>query len=378
MTQTADATDPAPATASVSPVRVMLVDDSAVVRGLIRRFVEPDPGIEIVATAGNGEVAVTTLQRTPHVDVIVLDIEMPVMDGLTAIPLLLEVKPDVKIVMASTLTERNADASLRALAAGATDYLAKPSSGAGLSTADDFKHELIEKIHALGDTASRKRPAGTVDRKSLPPAPVPKKPIMLRAGPVVKPEALVIGSSTGGPQALTRFLAKVDPSITLPIFITQHMPATFTALLATHLTRDTGRTIVEASDGLAVRANEGYLAAGDNHMLIEGTRAAPIIRLSKSPKVNFCRPSVDPMMESLISIYGGALLTVILTGMGADGRNGCQMAVDAGGTVLAQDEASSVVWGMPGAVAQAGLCREVLDIDALAPAVLKIVKGARS
>tara|TARA_R110002110_G_scaffold414147_2_gene643347 strand:- start:67837 stop:68973 length:1137 start_codon:yes stop_codon:yes gene_type:complete len=378
MTQTAEIEA---TTSGGAPIRVMLVDDSAVVRGLIRRFVDPDPGIEIVATAGNGEAAVATLQRTADVDVIVLDIEMPVMDGLTAIPLLLEARPGVKIVMASTLTERNADASLRAIAAGATDCVAKPSSGAGLSTADDFKRELIEMIHALGGATARARPAGAagapVAARPMPKT-APSAPIALKAGPVKKPEALVVGSSTGGPQALTRFLAKVDASMTLPIFITQHMPATFTALLAKHLTRDTGRTVHEASNGQAVEPNTAYLAPGNNHMLIEGTRGNAVIRLSQAPKVNFCRPSVDPMLESLIKIYGGALLTVILTGMGSDGKNSCEQAVEAGGAVLAQDEASSVVWGMPGAVAQAGICREILDIDALAPAVMRIVNGAAS
>jgi len=375
MTQTAEVET---TVSSSAPVRVMLVDDSAVVRGLIRRFVDPDPGIEIVATAGNGEAAVATLKRTDDVDVIVLDIEMPVMDGLTAIPLLLEVKPDVKIVMASTLTERNADASLRAIAAGATECVAKPSSGAGLSTADDFKRELIEMIHALGGGTARARPAGAVVAPRPTPTAAPPAPIVLKAGPVKKPEVLVVGSSTGGPQALTRFLSKIDASMTLPIFITQHMPATFTALLAKHLTRDTGRNVMEASNGQRVEANTAYLAPGNNHMLIEGTRGNAVIRLSQAPKVNFCRPSVDPMLESLIDIYGGSLLTVILTGMGSDGKNSCQKAVEAGGTVLAQDEASSVVWGMPGAVAQAGICRQILDIDALAPAVMRIVGGAAS
>jgi two-component system, chemotaxis family, protein-glutamate methylesterase/glutaminase len=341
-------TQPAAVETTVSngaPVRVMLVDDSAVVRGLIRRFVDPEPGIEIVATAGDGEAAIATLKRTADVDVIVLDIEMPVMDGLTAIPLLLEAQPGVKIVMASTLTERNADASLRAIAAGATDCVAKPSSGVGFNTADEFRHELIEMIHALGGTTAQARPSGAVLATRQMPITAPPAPIVLQTGPVTKPEALVIGSSTGGPQALTRFLSMIYTAMTLPIFITQHMPATFTALLAQHLTRDTGRNVLEASDGLPVEPNTAYLAAGNNHMLVEGPPGNAVIRLSQAPKVNFCRPSVDPMLESLIGIYGGAILTVILTGMGSDGKNSCQQVVEAGGTVFAQDEASSVVWG---------------------------------
>lgn len=371
MSQTADAQ---PIKNDKQPIQVMLVDDSAVVRGMVRRYLDPETDIEVVATAGNGEVAVATLKRHDEIDIIVLDIEMPVMDGLTAIPLLLEVKPDVKIVMASTLTERNADISLRALAAGATDYVAKPSSGAGLSTADDFKAELIAKIHLLA-------PAKRMPRSSTPeataPVPLrPRKPIALQAGLVARPAILAIGSSTGGPQALTRMLTGLNSDIGLPIFITQHMPATFTALLAQHLTRDTGHNVVEATDRQTVEQNTAYLAPGDFHMTIEGRPDAAIIRLNNGPKVNFCRPSVDPMLQSLVKVYGRSILTVILTGMGSDGRDGCQEVVDAGGTVLAQDEASSVVWGMPGAVAEAGLCRQILTLDAVSPAVHKILGGA--
>lgn len=371
MSQTADAQ---PFKAEKRPIQVMLVDDSAVVRGMIRGYLDPKTDIEVVATSSNGEIAVATLKRNPDIDLIVLDIEMPVMDGLTAIPLLLEVKPDIKIVMASTLTERNADISLRALAAGATDYVAKPSSGAGLSTADDFKRELIEKIYSLAPTNRVNRSSAP---KSVSPVPQrPRGPVALQAGVVAKPAALAIGSSTGGPQALTRVLTDLDSTIGIPIFITQHMPATFTALLAKHLTRDTGHNVVEATDGQPVERNMAFLAPGDFHMTIEGSPTAGVIKLTQGPKVNFCRPSVDPMLQSLVKVYGRSLLTVILTGMGHDGRDGCQEVVAAGGAVLAQDEASSVVWGMPGAVAEAGLCRQILDLSAISPAIHKILGGA--
>lgn len=354
-------------------IKVMLVDDSAIVRGLIRRLLDTESDVEVTATAGNGEIAVAMLKRNPDIDVIVLDIEMPVMDGLTAIPLLLEVKPDVKIVMASTLTERNADISLQALAAGATDYIPKPSSGAGLSTADDFKRELAEKIHSLAPARRKPRPAQPVSDVSS--VARPARPTSLQTGKIQAPAAIAIGSSTGGPQALTHLLEGLDSNTGLPIFITQHMPATFTTLLAKHLTRDTGHNVVEATDRQAVESDTVYLAPGDYHLVVEGRREAPVIRLTQDPKVNFCRPSVDPMLDSLVKLYGGAVLTIILTGMGRDGRDGCQGVVDAGGTVLAQDEASSVVWGMPGAVSDAGLCRQVLDIGAIAPAIQKILNG---
>lgn len=357
----------APPQASGRPVRVMLVDDSAVVRGLIRRFIDPEPGIEVVATAGNGEAAVATLRRS-EVDVIVLDVEMPVMDGITAIPHLLAARPSVKIVMASTLTERNADISLKAMALGAADYLAKPTTTGGFNNAAEFRRELVSKIQALGG-AAMKRPAaaGAVRR----PEPV-RRPV---TGAPARPEAVAIGSSTGGPQALTRVLKGLRSPMRLPVFVTQHMPPTFTQLLAAHLTRDTGHNVIQASDGLAVEPGTVYLAPGDFHMLIERKGAGLIVRTTNGEKENYCRPAVDPMLRSLVACYGKALLTVILTGMGHDGLAGCRAVVEAGGTVLAQDEATSVVWGMPGAVASAGLCHAVKPIDALPAAITAITEG---
>jgi two-component system chemotaxis response regulator CheB len=361
-------------------VKVLVVDDSAVVRGLTRRFLEENPHIEVVATASNGKNAVEAVKKHGP-DVVVLDIEMPVMDGLTAIPLILAEKPAVKIVMSSTLTESNAVISLKAMSAGASDYVAKPISGSSIHGADDFKRELITKVLTLGGAANpttaavEKRPRR--DRPESVSKPKQTQPITLRKPSAVSPRAIAIGSSTGGPQALETVLGGLDNALPQPIFVTQHMPATFTQILAEHLARDTGRTVTEAKEGQHVKPGEIYIAPGDYHMLIHGQGNDLCIRLTQTERENFCRPSVDPMVRSLVEIYGSALLTVILTGMGHDGLAACQHSVDQGGAVIAQDEASSVVWGMPGAVATAGVCAAVTPLDKIAQTVNTFAKGGQ-
>lgn len=365
-------------TKSSDSIRVMVVDDSAVVRGLITRMLEEDPGISVVASVGNGELAVKNLSRY-DVDVIVLDVEMPVMDGLTALPKLLEVDPNVRIIMASTLTVRNAEISIRALESGAADYVPKPSSSRELSGGSEFRRSLIEKVKTLG-TVRRARPATTrpgLVRRPAPAAPATPKPSLL-SGPVslrkpgiTRPDILAIGSSTGGPQALFALLRDLKPTINVPVVITQHMPATFTTILAEHISRMTGWPCTEAKDGDPLQAGHILLAPGDYHMLIENKGAGKVARLSKAAPENFCRPAVDPMLRSVAQCYGGRAMVVILTGMGSDGMRGAQVVVDAGGTIIAQDEASSVVWGMPGAVATAGICSAVLPLKDLGQYVMK-------
>ncbi len=357
------------ASSAGSPIRVMVVDDSAVVRGLIVRMLEADGGIEVVASVGNGQVAVSTLART-DVDVIILDIEMPVMDGLTALPKLLEVDPGVRVIMASTLTLRNAEVSIRALQAGASDYIPKPSSSRELSGGMDFRRELIEKVHTLGRIRSGGRSRGPARaapaRVRFSPPPAPPAKVVLREPGRLKPEVLAIGSSTGGPQALFTLLKSIPRDLRLPVFLTQHMPATFTTILAEHITRMTGWACAEAKDGDPVMAGRILLAPGDYHMTVEARGAQRFVRLNQDPPQNFCRPSVDVMLRSIEKIYGSRTLAAILTGMGQDGLAACRQVVEAGGTVVAQDEASSIVWGMPGAVANAGLCSAVLPLPDLA------------
>lgn len=369
---------------SADPFRVMLVDDSAVIRGLFTRSLESDPEVQVVASVGDGQMAVQALAKDKgKIEVIVLDIEMPRMDGLTALPELLKIDPDVPVVMASTLTARNADISLKAMSLGAKDYIPKPSSMRELSAADAFKRELLEKVKSLATarrrkigTASPARPRFSADRTAGSPRPpvAPASPaakqsaaISLRPAGRRAPQVLCIGSSTGGPQALFKVLGALPKTLRMPILLTQHMPATFTSILADHITRSTGWECVEATDGMPVQSGRVHLAPGDYHMLAERAGTGTVLRLKKDPPENFCRPAVDPMLRSVIATWGGQALAVILTGMGHDGQKGSQALVEAGGTVIAQDEASSVVWGMPGAVARAGLCTAVLPLDQIAP-----------
>lgn len=364
-------------------VRVMVVDDSAVVRGLISRMLEEEPDIKVVTSVGNGQLAVSSLTRN-EVDAIVLDIEMPVMDGLTALPKLLEVDRDAKVIMASTLTLRNAEISIKALQAGAADYVPKPSSSRELSGGVDFRHDLIEKVRNLGNLRKelrrKKGPVAGQRRSAVvsrfaTPKPPPAK-IELRKPSNFRPDVLAIGSSTGGPQALLSVLKGIGRDPRIPILITQHMPATFTAVLADHVSRVTGHSCAEGKDGEAVVAGRIYLAPGNFHMLVERKGTQNVIRLSEDPPENYCRPSVDPMLRSLSRVFGGRLLATILTGMGSDGLKGGQMVAAAGGTIIAQDEATSVVWGMPGAVATDGLCSAVLPLPQIAPFINRMIGKA--
>jgi two-component system chemotaxis response regulator CheB len=352
-------------------IRVMVVDDSAVIRGLFARALEQDPEIKVVASVGDGRMAVDSVKRH-DIDVVVLDIEMPVMDGLTAVPLLIEAKPGLPIIMASTLTRKNAEISMRALALGAKDYVTKPSTTSQLTSAASFQQELIAKIKAL--VRGRREPRPARPATGAAPAVQPLRPpargttVTLRSAGTEKPEVLAIGSSTGGPQALFKVVAELSKDVRQPILITQHMPATFTTILAEHLARVSNRACAEAKDGEPLEPGRIYVAPGDFHMIVEGHGPAKrTLRLLKTPPENFCRPAVDPMLRSLADSFGRRVLVAILTGMGYDGQRGAERIVEAGGTVIAQDETSSVVWGMPGAVALAGLCSAVLPIGEIGP-----------
>jgi len=368
-------------TPPANKIRVMIVDDSAVIRGLLQRIMATDPSIEVVASASNGQSAIQML-RNHDVQVVVLDIEMPIMDGLSALPQLLEIDPDLKVIVASTLTQRNAEISLKALELGATDYLPKPTSPREINADGAFHRELLGKIRSL---ASRPRlmpcraPAPNASQAASASRPaLPKRPVVLRKATGAVPAALAIGSSTGGPQALFTLLRSLPKALSVPVLITQHMPRLFTAILAQHITRNCGQVCAEGVDGDILQRGRIYLAPGDRHMMVEQKTGKSVIRLTEDPPENFCRPSVDPMLRSLVAVYGANVLGVILTGMGSDGLNGGKQLIAAGGNMIAQDEASSVVWGMPGAVATAGLCSAVLPLADIAPHVANLLPKVAS
>ncbi len=344
------------------PVRVMVCDDSAVIRGAVARMLDADPGVRVMARVANGQLALEELKRTP-VDVLVLDIEMPVMDGMTALPLLLRADPALKVIMASTLTTRGADIAMRALRLGAADYVPKPSAVTGDET---FRRELVEKVKGLARLRRRlTQPVREAARFNLRPA------------AIVAPRLLAIGSSTGGPQALFTLVQGLGTKLNVPVVLTQHMPATFTPILAEHISKLGGMPCAEAKDGETLHAGRIYLAPGDKHLLVEGNRTSLQARLTSDPPENFCRPSVDPMLRTAAAACDGRVLVTMLTGMGQDGLIGTKRVVEAGGSVVAQDEATSVVWGMPGAVAQAGLCHAVLPLPNIAPKLLELLRTAR-
>jgi two-component system chemotaxis response regulator CheB len=368
------------------PLRVMIVDDAVVVRGLVSRWVEEE-GFQVVASLRTGRDAVNQIERA-NPDVVILDVEMPELDGISALPLLLEKKRDLVVIMASTVTRRNAEISLRALALGAADYVPKPESNRGVTTSPEFRRELIEKVRHLGRrrkvSAPLARgpagpPVGTARLLVERPAAGNARPIKLRPFSALFPRVLLIGASTGGPQALNTIMSRIAPIIdTVPVLVTQHMPPMFTTILAEHLGRSAKRPAHEAVDGESIRAGTIYVAPGGRHMRVAQHNGAAVIALDDGPLVNFCRPAVDPLFASAANVYGCGALAVILTGMGTDGVVGAGDIAAAGGSVIAQDEATSVVWGMPGSAANAGVCSAVLALDEIAPKLLRIFAGERT
>jgi two-component system, chemotaxis family, protein-glutamate methylesterase/glutaminase len=373
------------AAASISRrIRVMLVDDAVVVRGLFARWVEAEPDLEVVAALRTGRDAVNQLERVDP-DVVVLDVDMPELDGIAALPLLLEKKRDLVVIMASTLTRRNAEISLRALSLGAADYIPKPGSNREVSASTAFRRDLIEKIRQLGLRAKRLR-VGTKARVSRPPRSAPSivpaaeeiAPLRLRQMPLTPPRVLVIGASTGGPQALNRLVVQIDTVIQrAPVLVTQHMPPTFTAVLAEHLARVSKFPVREATDGEEVNAGAIYLAPGGKHMKVERRDGMAVIAIDDGPMVNFCKPAVDPLFASAAEVWGSKVLALVLTGMGSDGLAGAKEVVAAGGHVIAQDEETSVVWGMPGQVTNAGLCSAVLPLPEIGGRIARLFTGER-
>jgi two-component system chemotaxis response regulator CheB len=384
--------------------RILIVDDSAVVRSLLRSVVSTDKNLEVAGTAADGATALGCLQSV-RPDLILLDVEMPVMDGLVTLKQLRSRGYKMPVIMCSSLTNRGAQVTIEALASGASDYVAKPRGQASREAAiHALAQDLVPKIHALTSQtpAHTLTPVrgngrgaavggvmqgpmqGPIQGPARPSALLPLAPLH-RPQPVqfaapVAPSVVVVGVSTGGPAALEVFLPAFPAGFPLPILIVQHMPELFTSLLAERLNTRCKLRVSEAAEGAPVSPGTIYIARGNWHlevMLPPGAAAGiaprPTLHMGQGPLENYCRPAADVLFRSAARVYGGAVLAVVLTGMGSDGLHGSRIIREQGGSVLAQDQATSIVWGMPGAVAQAGLAQKILPLDAIAPEVLRMV-----
>jgi two-component system chemotaxis response regulator CheB len=385
-------------------IKVLVVDDSVVVRRLIVDSLTGAPDIEVVGTAANGLLAQAKIDQLKP-DVVTMDIEMPQMDGIAAVRELRKRHKHLPVIMFSTLSAAGASATLEALSAGATDYVTKPSNvGSIAESIAAVREQLVPKIHAL---AGRRQP-GAATRPGQPPGrpgvkppptgrpggPVPGRPGLAplrptgpaaagparparRAGPPGRVDILAIGSSTGGPDALTKVLQALPADLPVPVVVTQHMPPVFTRMFAERLDRSTSLHVVEAGDGMELAPGTVYIAPGDKHLVLQRRSTATLTQLSGAPPENSCRPAVDVMFRSVAALFGASAFATVLTGMGYDGRGGAKVLREAGAEILAQDEASSVVWGMPGAVVGAGLADEILPLDRIAAALMQRVQAGR-
>ncbi|MEO0643232.1 MAG: chemotaxis-specific protein-glutamate methyltransferase CheB [Pseudomonadota bacterium] len=371
--QPADATDSSPPSEADESIRVMIVDDSLTVRTILKRMVESDSAMRVTDTASSAERAIAQLEKSPA-DVILLDLEMPGMGGLEALPAILERAQGGQVLVVSSLTQDGAEHTISALSMGAADTMLKPRPG-GFD--EGYRAKLLSHIRALGEPAMRARiegdaPAPAAPRaKTAESAPVSPHARSVSQRPAKSPDVIAIGASTGGIHALNIMLRGLSPEFKLPILITQHLPASFIPVFARQIEVACARQAVIAEDGREIRAGEVAIATGHGHLVVRQVADRLIARTSAEPARSGCMPSVDPMFASCAEACEGRVLGVVLSGMGRDGFDGAQTVVEAGGAIIAQDPDTSAVWGMPGAVAKAGLASLVAPPQDLAACVLE-------
>ncbi|MEX0724964.1 MAG: chemotaxis response regulator protein-glutamate methylesterase [Planctomycetaceae bacterium] len=350
-------------------IRVLIVDDSAVVRGLLSRALESDDRIEVAGTAMHGQSAISHLRRQ-LVDVVLMDVEMPVMDGLTALGIILKEFPKLPVVMVSSLTQAGAETTVQALSLGAAGCIAKPATSSTSESISLLVDELVPMIKALANPSADPATPATTGWRSSSLSPTADAPARTPKG--FAPHVVVIGSSTGGPRALTEVLTNLHPDFSLPILIVQHMPPMFTPLLARRLELECSRPCREGTNGSPIEGGHMYVAPGDFHMEIARRGEQMMTILHRNEPEHFCRPSVNPLFRTAAQWYRGNVLAVMLTGMGDDGIEGTREIAAGNGYVIAQDRASSIVWGMPGAVVRERLAHQVLPLDMIAPTLNRI------
>ena len=354
---------------SAEPIRILIVDDSRLFRSALEEALRDQPGVAIAGSVFSGEKALAAIRESPP-DLVTLDVEMPGMDGLQTLEQIQTFNRSrpggrpVGVIMVSAFTRRGERVTIDALQAGAFDFVAKPSGASADENIATLRAELLAKIRAFALSQQRRAPGGP----AVPP-PAGRRPVIKRS----RYRAVVIGASTGGPRALSDMLPALCGAIDLPILIVQHMPAGFTKTLADSLSRRTGKTVVEAAEAMPLEPSAVYVAPGGKHLLMRGSGTSIVTALNEQPPENGCRPSADVLFRSAASVLGGEAVAVILTGMGRDGTVGLGAVRRAGGHVIAQDEASSVVWGMPGSAVEAGVVDEVHPLDRIAAAVAAVV-----
>ena len=352
-------------------IRVLVVDDSVVIRRLVTHALERDPELEVVGAAANGSIA---LQRIPQYnpDVLTLDVEMPEMDGLETLRHIRRDYPHLRVIMFSTLTERGAAVTLEALTLGADDYVTKASNEGSLDQSMmHLREDLIPRIKQFFLLPAKTCAIPQPQAPQVPAPPPRERGASMALSAKQRPKVVVIGVSTGGPSALGSILPHLEAKFPLPVLVVQHMPPLFTRLLAERLHTSCPLSVEEARQGDPVVAGKILIAPGDFHLKVAARSGDVRVQLDQSPPENFCRPAVDALFSSIAEMYGGAVIAVILTGMGHDGLRGVEILKAQGASILAQDEASSVVWGMPGAVVTAGLADSVLPLDQIVPEILR-------
>lgn len=346
----------------MEPIRVLIVDDSVVMRRLLSNALIVDPDILVVGTAFNGKFALKKIEQL-NPDIVTLDVEMPEMDGITTITEIRKIKPNLPVIMCSSLTRIGGVITLEALSRGADDYISKPDNCQdAYQTMETLTRELVPRIKAIVQKR-RKIPDYS---KSTSDIIVPN----LGHRSTNKLEVVVIGTSTGGPNALTEVIPKLPENFPVPIVIVQHMPPLFTKLLADRLASKSKLKVVEAADNDELKAGTVWIAPGNFHLEIIRMGLKPVLRLNQNSPENSCRPAVDVLFRSATHVYGKSTLGVVMTGMGQDGLLGSKMIVESGGTIIVQDENTSVVWGMPGCVVQAGLTQEILPLSRISNALI--------
>lgn len=385
-------------------IRVLVVDDSVVVRRLIVDALSDDPGINVVGTASNGKIALQKIDELKP-DVMTLDIEMPVLDGIGTLKELRPKHKRLPVIMFSTLTANGASATLEALSAGATDYVTKPANvGSVRESIKSVREQLIPRIYALGPKqrpSAPTRPGAPLGRPGAPPPPgrpgaplagrpplgTPAAPsgglrLPVRPGkgktPGQRVDVIAVGCSTGGPDALAKVVHGFPKDLPVPVVVVQHMPPIFTKMFADRLDRASAVKVVEAVADVPLEAGTVYIAPGDKHLEVVRKGTSVLTKLHEGPPENSCRPAVDPLFRSVASVFGAHALTVVLTGMGQDGKKGCEVLARVGSEIVVQDEETSVVWGMPGAVAVAGLADVVLPLGSISDTLLARVGHGRA